>query len=69
MKVLAVIGSPRTRGNSFKVTQPVEHYLKSFGDVDFEYLFLSYNNMQRNLIYGIKCRAENNAISAMVAGK
>jgi len=40
MKVLAIIGSPRKKGNSFQATQEVEKEMKKLGTVDFEYLFL-----------------------------
>lgn len=40
LKVLAVMGSPRSRGNTYKVTKMVEERMKKMGDVEFEYLFL-----------------------------
>ena len=40
MKVLAIIGSPRKTGNTYKVTRKVEERMKQLGDVEFEYVFL-----------------------------
>ena len=40
MKVLAIIGSPRKTGNSYKVTKRLEEKMKELGDVEFDYLFL-----------------------------
>lgn len=48
-KVLAVIGSPRKRGNSYAVTRIIEDRLKEFGDVEFEYLFLGDANLKKCL--------------------
>ena len=45
MKILAVIGSPR-KGTSYHSVQIMEEYLKSLGDVEFEYLFLKDYRMQ-----------------------
>lgn len=41
MKVLAVMGSPRKNGASFRVVSQIEQCLKKPGEVEFEYLFLS----------------------------
>lgn len=44
MKVLSIIGSPR-KGNSLKVAQRVETILKTFKDVNLEYIFLGDSNI------------------------
>jgi multimeric flavodoxin WrbA len=40
MKILAIMGSPRKIGNTYKVTRKVEERMKQLGDVEFEYIFL-----------------------------
>ena len=40
MKILAIMGSPRKTGNTYKVTRKVEEKMKQLGDVEFEYVFL-----------------------------
>jgi multimeric flavodoxin WrbA len=40
MKVLAIMGSPQKRGNTYQVTRKVEEKMKQLGDVEFECLFL-----------------------------
>lgn len=40
VKVLAIMGSPRSKGNTYQVTRMVEERMKRLGDVEFEYLFL-----------------------------
>ncbi|MEN6290913.1 MAG: flavodoxin family protein [Methanobacterium sp.] len=40
MKILAVMGSPKKKGNTYKVTREVEERMKQLGNVEFEYLFL-----------------------------
>ncbi len=40
MKVLAIMGSPKKKGNSYKVTREVEERMKKSCNVEFEYLFL-----------------------------
>ena len=40
MKILAVMGSPKKKGNTYKVTREVEERMKQRGNVEFEYLFL-----------------------------
>ncbi|HMK45436.1 MAG TPA: flavodoxin family protein [Methanocella sp.] len=40
MKILAIMGSPRKNGNTYKVTRKVEEKMKQLGDVEFEYVFL-----------------------------
>lgn len=46
MKVLAIHGSPRKKGTTYKMLQRVEQSLKKHGEVDFEYLFLKDANLQ-----------------------
>lgn len=41
MKILAIIGSPRKKGNTFSIIEKIFSKLKSFNDVEVEYLFLS----------------------------
>ncbi len=41
MKILAVMGSPRKNGNSYRITSQIEQCLKKLGEVEFEYLFLA----------------------------
>jgi multimeric flavodoxin WrbA len=40
MKILAIIGSPRGKGNCYKLTRKVEEKMSLLGNVEFEYLFL-----------------------------
>lgn len=53
MKVLAIMGSPRSRGNTYKITKMVEERMKELGDVEFEYVFLKEINLKTCL----GCRA------------
>ncbi len=46
MKILAIIGSPKGKGNSYKVTKEVEEKMKCLDDVTFEYLFLKDVDLQ-----------------------
>lgn len=46
MKVLAVIASPRKEGNTFCVVEKIADKLKSLGQVDVEYIFLSEVNLE-----------------------
>jgi multimeric flavodoxin WrbA len=45
MHILAIIGSPRKKGNTYQVTAAVEEILKKHKDVTFEYLYLSETNL------------------------
>ncbi|MGB8310330.1 MAG: flavodoxin family protein [Halobacteriota archaeon] len=45
VKVLAIMGSPRSRGNTYKLTKLVEARMKTLGDVEFDYLFLTDINL------------------------
>lgn len=40
MKILAIIGSPRKKGNTYKVVSQIEEMMLALGDVEFSYLFL-----------------------------
>ncbi|SIR18988.1 flavodoxin family protein [Halanaerobium kushneri] len=46
MKILAVIGSPKVKGQGYKVVEKVEKEMKRLGDIDFEYLFLKKANLE-----------------------
>lgn len=39
-KILAIIGSPRKHGNTYKIVKLVEERLNQQGNIDFEYLYL-----------------------------
>ena len=36
MKVLAIMGSPKGKGNGFRVTRRIEEPMQQLGDVEFE---------------------------------
>lgn len=40
MKILAIMGSPRAKGNTYKMVSRIEERMKALGDVEFTYLFL-----------------------------
>jgi len=40
IKILAVIGSPRGKGQGSRIVEKVEKKMKRLGKLDFEYLFL-----------------------------
>lgn len=46
MKVLIIIGSPKGKGDGFKVTKKIEESMKELGDVEFNYLFLKNTNLE-----------------------
>jgi multimeric flavodoxin WrbA len=47
MKILAVIGSPRKKGNTYSVVEQIRENLFALGeDINFEYLFLKDLNLQ-----------------------
>jgi NAD(P)H-dependent FMN reductase len=46
MKVLAIIGSPKGKGNSYKVTKKLEMEMKTLEEFEFEYLFLKDFNLE-----------------------
>jgi NAD(P)H-dependent FMN reductase len=46
MKILAIIGSPRRKGNTYRAVQEIEAQLKTLGEVEVEYLWLADANIQ-----------------------
>jgi multimeric flavodoxin WrbA len=46
MKILAVIGSPKGKGDGYKIVQQIEEQMKKFGDATFEYLLLKDSNLE-----------------------
>ena len=47
MKILAIIGSPKGKGNTYNTTKSVETSLREIdSDIEFEYLFLKDANLQ-----------------------
>ena len=46
MKILAIMGSPRKKGNTYKLTRKLEEEMKALGKVEFEYLFLQDVNIK-----------------------
>ena len=52
MRVLAIIGSPKGKGNGYRVVQQIEKRMKGLGDVEFDYLLLKDANCySRTLIW------------------
>ena len=47
MKVLAIMGSPKGKGNGYRVIRQIEERMKTLGEVEFEYLFLKDVNLQQ----------------------
>jgi multimeric flavodoxin WrbA len=45
MKILAIIASPREKGNTYNLTKLVEEQMKSAGDFEFEYILLNEENL------------------------
>ncbi len=46
MKILAILGSPKGKGSGFKLTRQIEEEMKSYGEVDFDYLVLKEQDLQ-----------------------
>lgn len=46
MKILAIMGSPRRNGNTYKIVSLIEDRMKALGDVEFSYLFLKDANLE-----------------------
>lgn len=46
MKILAIIGSPRAKGNTYKTVLQIEERMKALGDVEFAYLFLKEAHLE-----------------------
>ena len=53
MKVLAIMGSPRKKGNTYKVTRKVEESMKKLGNIEFEYVFLKDLDLKSCLGCGV----------------
>jgi multimeric flavodoxin WrbA len=53
MKVLAIMGSPKKKGNTYKVTRKVEESMKQWGDVELEYVFLKDMDLKSCLGCGV----------------
>jgi multimeric flavodoxin WrbA len=53
MKVLAIMGSPKKKGNTYELTRKVEEKMKQIGPVEFEYVFLKDLNLESCLGCGI----------------
>jgi len=53
MKVLAIIGSPKKKGNTYKVTRKVEENMKKLGNIEFDYIFLKDLDLKSCLGCGI----------------
>lgn len=49
VKILAIMGSPRKTGNTFRVTKDIEERMKMMGEVEFEYVFLKDINLRQCL--------------------
>lgn len=49
MKILAIIGSPRKKGNTYKAVTQIEERMKALGDVEFSYLFLKDAHLEQCL--------------------
>lgn len=46
MKILAIMGSPKGKGNGYKVIKQVEENIIKMGNAEFEYIFLKDANLQ-----------------------
>lgn len=46
MKILTVIGSPKGKGQGYRVVEKVEEEMKRLGDINFEYLLLKDANLE-----------------------
>jgi multimeric flavodoxin WrbA len=47
MRVLAIMGSPRSKGNTYRLVREVEERLRDLAEVEFEYLFLREASLQQ----------------------
>jgi len=47
MKVLVIVGSSRSKGNTYKITQQLEEKIKELGKVKFSYIFLKETNLEQ----------------------
>jgi len=46
MKVMAIMGSPRGKGNGYMVVKEIEWHMEGMGEVEFEYIFLKDANLE-----------------------
>ncbi|MGB9979655.1 NAD(P)H-dependent oxidoreductase [Methanobacterium sp.] len=46
MNVLAIMGSPNKKGNTYELTRKLEDSMKKLGEVEFEYVFLKDINLK-----------------------
>lgn len=46
MKILAIMGSPKGKGDGYKIVQHIESVMKESGEIEFEYLFLKDVNLE-----------------------
>jgi multimeric flavodoxin WrbA len=53
MKILAIMGSPRKKGNTYNVTRIVEESMKKFENIEFEYVFLKDLDLKSCLGCGV----------------
>ncbi|MGZ7050029.1 MAG: flavodoxin family protein [Methanobacterium sp.] len=53
MKVLTIMGSPKRKGNTYRITRKVEEEMKKLGDVEFEYVFLKDLDLKSCLGCGV----------------
>ena len=44
--ILVVSGSPRPKGNTYKITKLIEEKMATIGDLEFEYLVLKKLNLK-----------------------
>jgi len=40
MKIVAIMGSPKGKGDGYKIVKEIERQMRSMGEVEFEYVFL-----------------------------
>ena len=60
MKVLAIMGSPRKKGNTYKVTRKIEESMMQLRNVEFEYVFLKDVDIKQSSTNTIKIPASGN---------
>jgi len=46
MRILAIIGSPRKKGNTYNMVRRLEDDLRARGELEFEYVFLKDENLE-----------------------
>ncbi len=57
MNIIAILGSPKGKGNGYKAVQELEKYLKMNGQVNFKYIFLKDIDL-KNCIGCFQCVAK-----------